>query len=58
MIDRVRDSIAPVLDSSTQSPPRAAAPVSLVDAATSAPVAAANALMKAWPALPEATLQP
>jgi len=48
-------SIAPVLASRTQSPPSAAAPVSSVDAAASAPVKAASRSRNAESA---PTLQP
>ena len=52
-------SIAAVCASKRQLPPNAsAAPVVSIDAAISAPVAAANASTKAWPLLPSATLQP
>ena len=48
----------PTCASNTQSAPKAAAPVLLVDAEISAPVASAKALANARPDCPSATLQP
>lgn len=55
---RARVSTGPVAASSVQFPPRSAAPVSSIDAATSALVARASASMKVCPVSPAAMSHP